>query len=223
WLKIIIVTTQESDGYYHYKDNKVFPSHVNVELANLGGTTYKSEYIINELNNNLRDRLVRSNQNNLIPEKVIHSNVIPGNHVYMCLVVYGNIISDSWKKSRGGKKVTRVEVTMCTWHAEKSSKYDKYWCWCFWSPEVEVLDLLRAQEIAVRAWDKTLSTQPEKLIGNEMMNNYWFRVKTNYVCKRHKGEIETVFEHPTQPGQRQPVWWMDGKEKAFREIHLMPT
>lgn len=75
----------------------------------------------------------------------------------------------------GGKKVTRVEVTMdggVTWsvcsldHKEKPNKYGKYWCWCFWSLEVEVSDLVDAQEIAVRAWDETLNTQPEKLNWN---------------------------------------------------------
>ena len=74
--------------------------------------------------------------------------------------------------------MTRVEVTMDggeTWHVceldhpEKANKYGKYWCWCFWSLEVEVLDLLGAKEIAVRAWDQTLNTQPEKLIWNVMV------------------------------------------------------
>jgi hypothetical protein len=81
----------------------------------------------------------------------------------------------------GGKKVTRVEVTLDggeTWlvchldHPEKPNKYGKYWCWCFWSVEVEVLDLLGAKEIAVRAWDQSLNTQPEKLIWNLMVHIY---------------------------------------------------
>lgn len=38
WLKRIIVTTKESDNYYHYKDNRVLPSHVDAELANAEGT-----------------------------------------------------------------------------------------------------------------------------------------------------------------------------------------
>ncbi|KAG6736723.1 hypothetical protein POTOM_060388 [Populus tomentosa] len=153
WLKRIIVTSVESDNYYHYKDNRVLPSHVDAELANAEG---------------------------------------------------------------GGKKVTRVEVTLDggeTWqvcsldHEEKPNKYGKYWCWCFWSLEVEVLELLGAKEIAVRAWDETLNTQPEKLNWNimGMMNNCWFRVKTN-VCKRHKGEIGIVFEHPTVPGNQSGGW-----------------
>jgi nitrate reductase (NAD(P)H) len=78
----------------------------------------------------------------------------------------------------GGKKVTRAEVTLDggeTWrvcnldHPEKPNKYGKYWCWCFWSLEVEILELLGAKEIAVRAWDETLNTQPEKLNWNVMV------------------------------------------------------
>ncbi|RWW34727.1 hypothetical protein GW17_00000495 [Ensete ventricosum] len=77
----------------------------------------------------------------------------------------------------GGRKVTRVEVTLNggeTWllcaldHPEMPNKYGKYWCWCFWSLEVEVLDVLSAKEVAVRAWDESLNTQPEKLIWNVM-------------------------------------------------------
>lgn len=37
WLKRIIVTTKESDNHYHYKDNRVLPSHVDYELANEEG------------------------------------------------------------------------------------------------------------------------------------------------------------------------------------------
>jgi len=37
WLKRIIVTPQESDSYYHYKDNRVLPSLVDAELANSEG------------------------------------------------------------------------------------------------------------------------------------------------------------------------------------------
>ncbi|GKF06671.1 nitrate reductase [NADH], partial [Tanacetum coccineum] len=52
WLKRIIVTTPESENYYHFKDNRVLPSHVDAELANSEGWWYKPEYIINELNIN---------------------------------------------------------------------------------------------------------------------------------------------------------------------------
>ncbi|KAK4758318.1 hypothetical protein SAY87_019619 [Trapa incisa] len=200
WLKRIIVTTNESDNYYHYRDNRVLPSHVDAELANAEAWWYKPEYIINELN--------------------INSVITSPSHVDMLPI-------NAWTTQRpytlrgyaysgGGKKVTRVEVTMDggeTWqvcelkHPEKHNSYGKYWCWCFWSLRVEVLNLLGAKEIAVRAWDETLNTQPEKLIWNlmGMMNNCWFRVRTN-VVKRHKGEIGILFEHPTQPGNQSGGW-----------------
>lgn len=79
----------------------------------------------------------------------------------------------------GGRKVTRVEVTMDggeTWilcrleHQEKPNKYGKYWCWCFWSLEVQVLDLFGGKEISVRAWDLANNTQPENLNWNLMVS-----------------------------------------------------
>ncbi|KAJ4834618.1 hypothetical protein Tsubulata_014935 [Turnera subulata] len=200
WLKRIIVTTKESDNYYHYKDNRVLPSHVDAELANAEAWWYKPEYIINELN-------INSAITTPSHEEILPINSWTTQRPYTL---------KGYAYSGGGKKVTRVEVTMDggeTWqvctldHQEKPTKYGKYWCWCFWSLEVEVLELLGAKEIAVRAWDETLNTQPEKLIWNVMgmMNNCWFRIKTN-VCKRHKGEIGIVFEHPTVPGNQSGGW-----------------
>lgn len=46
WLKRIIVTTQESDNYYHYKDNRVLPSHVDAELANAEGNSFTLCHVI---------------------------------------------------------------------------------------------------------------------------------------------------------------------------------
>ncbi|KAI3976403.1 hypothetical protein MKX01_038702 [Papaver californicum] len=207
WLKRIIVTTPESQNHYHFMDNRVLPSHVDAELANSEAWWCKPEYIINELN-------INSVITTPCHEEILPINAATTQRAYTLR---------GYAYSGGGKKVTRVEVTMdggeswlvCTLdHPEKPNKYGKYWCWCFWSLEVEVLDLLGAKEIAVRAWDETLNTQPEKLIWNVMgmMNNCWFKVKTN-VCKPHKGEIGLVFEHPTQAGN-QPGGWM------VRQKHL---
>ncbi|XP_010246478.1 PREDICTED: nitrate reductase [NADH]-like [Nelumbo nucifera] len=207
WLKRIIVTTEESQNYYHYKDNRVLPSHVDAELANAEAWWYKPEYIINELN-------INSVITTPCHEEFLPINSTANQRPYTLR---------GYAYSGGGKKVTRVEVTLDggeSWlvcaldHPEKPNKYGKYWCWCFWSLDVEMLDLLGANEIAVRAWDESLNTQPEELIWNVMgmMNNCWFRVKMN-VCKRHKGEIGIVFEHPTQPAN-QPGGWMD------RQKHL---
>lgn len=207
WLKRIVVTTQESESYYHYKDNRVLPSHVDAELANEEAWWYKPEYIINELNINS------------VITTPGHEEVLPINS----WTTQRPYTLRGYAYSGGGKKVTRVEVTMDggeTWQVceldlpEKPSRYGRYWCWCFWSLEVEVLDLVAAKEIAVRAWDESLNTQPEKLIWNVMgmMNNCWFRVKTN-VCRPHKGEIGIVFDHPTQPGNQSGGW-------MAREKHL---
>ncbi|PQM36867.1 nitrate reductase [Prunus yedoensis var. nudiflora] len=185
--------------------NRVLPSHVNAELANAEAWWYKPEYIINELNINS------------VITTPSHEEILPINS----WTSQRPYTMKGYAYSGGGKKVTRVEVTMDggdTWlvctldHQEKPNKYGKYWCWCFWSLEVEVLSLIVAKEIAVRAWDETQNTQPEKLIWNVMgmMNNCWFRVRSN-VCKRHKGEIGIVFEHPTQPGNQSGGWM--AKEK----------
>ncbi|KAG0480116.1 hypothetical protein HPP92_010974 [Vanilla planifolia] len=107
-------------------------------------------------------------------------------------------------------------------HPEKPNKYGKYWCWCFWSVEVEVPNLLRAKGIAVRAWDEALNTQPEKLIWNVMgmMNNCWHSVGMN-VSSPDKGEIVVSFQHPTQPGN-QPGGWMDRKTKLGSSNGSLP-
>ncbi|GAB2271981.1 Nitrate reductase [NADH] 1 [Dionaea muscipula] len=202
WLKRIIVTTQESDSYYHYNDNRVLPSHVDAELAIKEAWWYKPEYIINELN--INSVITTPSHGEELPISSSSTTQPPPFSIR------------GYAYSGGGRKVTRVEVTLDggeTWrvcqldHPEKPNRYGKYWCWCFWSLDVEVLDLLRAKEIAVRAWDESLNTQPEKLIWNlmGMMNNCWFRVKTS-MCKQRNGTIGIVFEHPTQPANQTGGW-----------------
>ncbi|EMS60282.1 Nitrate reductase [NADH] [Triticum urartu] len=200
WLRRIVVTPAESDNYYHFRDNRVLPSHVDAELANAEAWWYRPEYIINELNTNS------------VITTPGHDEILPIN----AFTTQRAYTIKGYAYSGGGKKVTRVEVTLdggeswmlCTLDIpEKPNKYGRYWCWCFWSVEIEVLDLLGAKEVAVRAWDQTHNTQPEKLIWNlmGMMNNCWFKVKIN-VCRPHKGEIGLVFEHPTQPGNQTGGW-----------------
>ncbi|XP_066322729.1 nitrate reductase [NAD(P)H]-like [Miscanthus floridulus] len=200
WLKRIVVASSESESYYHYRDNRVLPSHVDAELANAEAWWYKPEYMINELNINS------------VITTPGHDEVLPIN----ALTTQRPYTIKGYAYSGGGRKVTRVEVTLDdgeTWqvcsldHPERPTKYGKYWCWCFWSVDVEVLGVLGAKEIAVRAWDEAMNTQPEKLIWNlmGMMNNCWFRVKIN-ACRPHKGEIGMVFEHPTQPGNQAGGW-----------------
>lgn len=76
--------------------------------------------------------------------------------------------------------MTRVEVSLNdgkSWilcdvkHPEEPTRYGKYWCWCFWQINVDVLDLLKCKEIVVRAWDAAMNTQPQHLIWNVMVRN----------------------------------------------------
>lgn len=53
-----------------------------------------------------------------------------------------------------------------------------------------------------------------------MMNNCWFRVKTN-LCKPHKGEIGIVFEHPTRPGNQSGGWM--AKARHLETTETNPT
>ncbi|RZS05992.1 hypothetical protein BHM03_00036574 [Ensete ventricosum] len=215
WLRRIIVAPQESNSYYHYKDNRVLPSHVDEELADAEAWWYKPEYIINELN--------------------INSVIITPRHDEMLLVddspIQQPFLMRGYAYSGGGRKVTRVDITYDggeTWlpcalhHPEKPNKFGKYWCWCFWSVAVEVMDLLGAKEVAVRAWDESLNTQPEKLIWNVMgmMNNCWFKVKVN-VRRHKKDEIGLVFEHPTQPGNQSGGWMAQQRHLETSEVASM--
>ncbi|TVU29502.1 hypothetical protein EJB05_21069, partial [Eragrostis curvula] len=201
WLRRITVTAAESDNYYHYRDNRFLPSHADAELADAEGWWYKPEYVINEMNTNS------------VITTPAHDEILPIN----AITTQRTYTVKGFAYSGGGKKVTRVELTLDggkTWllcelnHPEKPNKYGKHWCWCFWSVDVEVADLLGAKEMAVRAWDQTLNTQPENLTWNlmGMMTNCWFKVRMN-VCRPRKGEIGLVFEHPVQPGN-QPGGWM---------------
>ena len=52
WLNEIEVTSEESDNFFHFNDNRVLPEHVTAEIANAEGWWYKPDYIINELNIN---------------------------------------------------------------------------------------------------------------------------------------------------------------------------
>ncbi|PVH66576.1 hypothetical protein PAHAL_1G285500 [Panicum hallii] len=201
WLRRIVITTAESDNYYHYRDNRFLPSHVDVKLADAEGWWYKPEYVINEMN-----------VNSVITTPG-HGDILPIN----AATTQSAYTVRGFAYSGAGKKVTRVDVTLDggeTWllcaldHPEKPTKFGKCWCWCFWSVDVEVADLLASKEIAVRAWDQSLNTQPENLTWNlmGMMTNCWFRVRIS-LCRPRKGEIGMVFDHPVQPGN-QPGGWM---------------
>lgn len=210
WLKGIRITSQESESDYHYHDNRLLPSNIDAEKATAQGWWFRPDYTINELN--INSVITTPAQGDILP-------INP-------LTVQTPYTIRGYAYSGGGRKVIRVGLTMDggeTWiacklnHPEKPTKYGKYWCWCFWDVEIDVTQLLRAKELAVRAWDAAMNTQPKDLIWNVMgmMNNCWFRVKLS-ACKHKEGGIALVFEHPTVPGD-QPGGWMGREYSSQRQ------
>ena len=58
----------------------------------------------------------------------------------------------------------------------------KYWGWCMWTITVPTSDLLKATNVACRAWDAAMNTQPKELTWNVMgmLNNPWFTVVKHF-------------------------------------------
>lgn len=211
WLNKIEVTTQESGNYYHFHDNRVLPSHVDAETAKAEGWWYRPDYIINQLN-----------INSAITSPA-HGEALPVNFS----TLQESYIVKGYAYSGGGRKVTRVEVSLNdgkSWilcdlkHPEEPTRYGKYWCWCFWQINVDVLDLLKCKEIVVRAWDAAMNTQPQHLIWNVMgmMNNCWFRVKIG-ITKSEDNGIHLTFDHPTQPGNQTGGWMVKSEAQKPAE------
>ncbi len=56
-------------------------------------------------------------------------------------------------------------------HPSPCTKYGKYWCWNLWEVEADLIELLQAKEIVVRAWDFAMNTQPQKITWNLMVSS----------------------------------------------------
>jgi len=201
FLERITLLDKESDNYYHFFDNRVLPSHVDQALANKEGWWYKPEFIINQLNT--QSAIAFPAHGEEIPLDGSVKKYTVGGYAYT-----GN-----------GTKIIRCELTVDggkTWRLanirrfEKPTAAGKYWCWVFWDIEVDVAELAAAKghEIACRAWDANMNTQPDTITWNVMgmMNNCWFRTKLNPVTDA-KGRVALKAQQPTQPANR-PGGWM---------------
>jgi nitrate reductase (NAD(P)H) len=212
WLQEIEVTEKESSNYYHFFDNRVLPSHVDAEMATAEGWWYKPEYIINDLN--INSAMVYPQHDEILK--------ITGNSEQKYTL-------KGYAYSGGGRKVIRSEVSFDqgkVWHLaklthpEKPSVYGKHWCWCFWELEINVLDLVGIEEIALRSWDEGMNTQPKDITWNVMgmMNNCHFRIKVH--ATKHDGSLALRFEHPTVAGPKIGGWMVP--KKAVEPAALAP-
>jgi len=212
WLNEITVTSEESDNFFHFNDNRVLPEHVTAEIANAEGWWYKPEYIINELSINSAIAYPG------------HLEVVRLDKAHKTYTVKGYCYSG------GGRKVIRVEVSIDggkTWtlsklrHPEKPTEYGRYWCWCFFEQEVPLSDLWSCEgaEILCRGWDAAMNRQPEKLVWTVMgmMNNYYFRVKVHRTVDETTGLPALKFQHPTLAGPGNFGGWFEEKSLGKTE------
>jgi nitrate reductase (NAD(P)H) len=134
----------------------------------------------------------------------------------------------------GGRRVTRVEVSIDKgkswrlskidyaedWYREAEPRelfggtLDMSWressfCWCFWNIDIPVSELKDAKDILVRAMDESMNIQPRDMYWSVlgMMNNPWYRI----AISQEKDYLR--FEHPTQPALI-PGGWMERVKKA---------
>lgn len=216
WLNEIEVSSEESDNYFHYNDNRVLPEHVTAELANSEGWWYKPDFIINELS-------------------IQSAIAYPGHHEVVAL---GNAQATypirGYAYSGGGRKVIRVEVSIDggkTWtlsnlnHPETPTPHGKYWCWCFWQLDVPLAKFYECEnpEILCRAWDSSMNRQPEKITWNVMgmMNNSYFRIKVHRVME--DGMPALKFQHPTQAGPGNFGGWFEEQSLGKGDAAAAPV
>ncbi len=222
WLEKIQVTDKPSDNHYHFFDNRILPPHVDAELAKAEGWWYKSDYLFNQLN--INSAIVR-----------------PENGEVMTLTGAGMYTIRGYAYSGGGRKVTRVEISLdgglkwhlcdCSYPEERMShapSNGKYWCWMFWEYTVDKFEFLNvasgSREIRCRAWDCASNTQPKDITWNlmGMGNNCHFTVKV--APKQSSGAFVLQFEHPTVPGPASGGWMTPPESvSGSRETRSVPT
>lgn len=231
WLKRIIVTEGPSDNWYHIYDNRVLPTTISPDQsADLPETWADERYAIYELNVNSAIAQPAHDERLQIGDADT-ANKDSRDRTYNF---------QGYAYAGGGRRITRVQITLDrgrSWRlAEVSYPEDEYrlapegetlfggrldmswretsFCWCFWSLEVPLADLLNPSvctgaDVMVRAMDEAMMVQPRDMYWSVlgMMNNPWFRV----VIHRDGGELR--FEHPTQPALM-PGGWMERVKKA---------
>jgi len=217
WLKKIILTDQPSDNWYHIYDNRVLPTSVSPEEAASNPAWWKDErYAIYDLSTNSAIAYP-AHEEQLYLVGAPESYQVKG-------YAYGG----------GGRRVTRVEVSIDKGKSWRLSKIDyaedwyreaeprelfggtldmslreSSFCWCFWNIDIPVSELKDAKDILVRAMDESMNIQPRDMYWSVlgMMNNPWYRI----AISQEKDYLR--FEHPTQPALI-PGGWMERVKKA---------
>ncbi|KAG2182034.1 hypothetical protein INT43_006960, partial [Umbelopsis isabellina] len=222
WLTEISVSEQDSQNEYHFYDNKVFPSHVDKDMADAERWWYKPDFAIYDLN---------INSAILYP---YHADTLPLSRA----LTMPSFTLRGYAYSGKNNNIIRVELSFDsgkTWELtsltqpeldeplEALENYDsgyprvRRWCWTLWSHSIKPTRLLRCKEICVRAWDETMNTQPGNFSWNlmGMFNNCWFKIKVDVVDDADGGFLR--FSHPTIAGSENGGW-MDSLQAAEPKV-----
>jgi nitrate reductase (NAD(P)H) len=207
WLSKIEVSDEESKNWHHYHDNRVMPPGVDFANVDSGGWWYKPETLLNHMN--------------------VNSVITSPGHEEFFRVRHGltHYTMRGYAYAGGGQEVRRVEVTLdggktwiqCQRHyiSDHLRHGINSWTWCHWSLELEAWRLLKADEIAVRAVDAQLNTQPSNPTWNllGMMNNCWYRLRVEVQDEPTIGSTACIFKHPVQPGSLAGGWMVHSRDE----------
>lgn len=222
WLRRIIISSNASQNFYHFHDNRIMPPFVTSETATNEGWWFREEFIYNELNVN----------STIVYPSHRHRISIPSDQE--------NVLVKGFALSGGGRKVTRVEVTLDggnSWrlcdleYPEElyscATKYGRYYCWMFFQIQISIEEILQAilsdQDLRSRAWDSSNNLQPTEptwnLLGHG--NNSQSRIKMN--MEKHEDQVIIQFLHSVAPGEDKTGWMSSQVKKASELFQDDPT
>ncbi|KAJ3361845.1 hypothetical protein HDU91_003702 [Kappamyces sp. JEL0680] len=220
WLSHVILSKHESCNSYHLHDNSVYPSHVT-------SSALLSKYLHDQDNKN-PSALYELNLNSaiLFPE---HDSSVSVPDKWGDDVAFQGYAYDG-----GGRKISKIELTMDdgkTWvdgsfsYAEGYKPYNgKWYALVKWECRIPMRKLIVSKQVAVRAWNSSMNTQPEHYTWNllGMMNNAWYRVSIDY-----DAEASTIsFVHPVSLSARQRHGWLEDlsrkRQTRYVELHTPP-
>ncbi|KAK8967488.1 hypothetical protein KSP40_PGU014246 [Platanthera guangdongensis] len=182
WLTKITVTATESESYYHYKDNRVFPSHVDAELADAEGGGKKVTRVEISLDGGETWSVCALN----------HSEKPNRYEKYWCWCFWCLHIDPL-------RLLAADEIIVRAWDQTLNTQPQNL----IWNLTVTYIKL---------DLPHILNSPPHhSALPQGMMNNCWFRVRVT-VRRPLAGDISIAFEHPTQPGNQPGGWMTPHKQ-----------
>ncbi|RHZ63579.1 putative nitrate reductase [Aspergillus thermomutatus] len=193
WLEKIWVTDYENDTYYHIFDNRVVPSFVTDRFDEIGQTMYHhpSTACMEQMLNSVIARPAQG-------ERIDLAEMRKGKKYRITGYAYNG----------GGNEVQRVEVSLDGGANWLYCVRKEILAWLHWHVDIDITQLLRAEQITVRCWDVNKNTQPEKPTWNleGMMNNSHYIVKSETSVDPTDNKSYLLFRHPVEPGTGENGW-----------------